>query len=356
VADLPTYVSLLGWLEQAPPVRAGKTARLHLLLGNGFSIAYSFDKFSYSGLLDHAETEGYIGPISQVFFRQLGTQDFELVVKKLQDGADALDLMDAHGFAQPIAQLRREATDLKEALARVLAGVHPERPGDISDDAYLRVRQFIEPFANVYTTNYDLLLYWALMKKFPAADMVDRRSDDGFRDPGYPNAPHVTWDYLKPHKQCIHYLHGALHLFRAGAELKKLTWVRTDEPLIDQIRGELEVDYFPMYVSEGDSDAKLAAIATSDYLSKGLRSLAAIGGGLVTYGLSFSANDRHLMNAIVRSNVTRLAVGLYGTATSAGNTLTRQAVAQMQTDRLVHDDRKPLEAEFFNSASVQLWH
>ncbi|WP_157979542.1 DUF4917 family protein [Kribbella monticola] len=354
MTELPTFASIMAWLA-ATPTSTGRPARLHLVLGNGFSIAYSAATFSYTGLLKQAEESGLIGSMARSFFQQLGTQDFELVVKKLQDAADALEFMDAAGFAGPIEILRREAKDLKEALARILASVHPERPGDIPDDAYLRVRQLIQPFTYVYTTNYDLLLYWALMKSFPQESMVSRMSDDGFRDPGYEGAPHVTWDYLKPQKQNIYYLHGALHLFRAEAELRKLTWVRTDEPLIDQIRAELDAGYFPMYVSEGDSDAKLATIQTSDYLSKGLRSLAEIGGGLAVYGLSFGANDRHLMKAIVRSNVRRMAVGLYGDPASPDNIATRHAVDQLQADRLAHDDRKPLEIEFFDSASVPLW-
>jgi hypothetical protein len=264
--------------------------------------------------------------------------------------------MDAVGFARPIDVLRQEAANLREALARVLASVHPERPSDISDEAYLRVRQFIQPFSRVYTTNYDLLLYWALMKDFPREHLVSRVSDDGFRDPGYIGAPHVTWDYLKPHSQTIFYLHGALHLFRAEAELRKLTWIRTAEALLDQIRTELESDYFPLYVAEGNSDAKLATIQTSDYLSKGLRSLVAISGSVATYGLSFSANDRHLMNAIVRSNVSRMAVSIYGDPDSAVNVATKQAAPALQSARALQERSMSLEVRFFDSASVRLWH
>ena len=40
-------------------------------------------------------------------------------------------------------------------------------------------------------------------------------------------------------RQNIHYLHGALHLFDAGSELKKFTWVNTGRRLTEQIREAL---------------------------------------------------------------------------------------------------------------------
>jgi hypothetical protein len=60
----------------------------------------------------------------------------------------------------------------------------------------------------------------------------------------------------QPHHGNVHYLHGALHLYRGDQRIKKLTWRRTDIALIDQIRR------------------------------------ANIGGGLLAYGLSFS-NSAH---------------------------------------------------------------
>ena len=145
-------------------------------------------------------------------------------------------------------------------------------------------------------------------------------NDDGFRSPDY-EAEYVVWNYLNPHSQTIYYLHGALHLYRDvnTAELQKLTWNRTGSPLIDQIREQLSKDRFPLIVTEGTSSEKLAKIQTSDYLAKGLRSLAAVGGGLLVYGLSFSDNDSHISRAIATSNIKRIAVSLYGEPSSQAN-------------------------------------
>src|SRR5204863_5736534 len=107
------------------------------------------------------------------------------------------------------------------------------------------------------------------------------------------------------YSQSIHYLHGALHLFDAGAELRKYTWRNTGVRLIDQIRTALDAGMFPHIVTEGTADEKLTRIYHSAYLSKCLRSFANIRGGLMILGLAFSANDQHLFKTMVRSKVTR---------------------------------------------------
>ena len=62
------------------------------------------------------------------------------------------------------------------------------------------------------------------------------------------------------HGQNIHYLHGALHLFDAGHQLQKYTWVNTGNALVDQATEALKNDLFPVFVAEGDSKSKLTKI------------------------------------------------------------------------------------------------
>jgi hypothetical protein len=260
-------------------------------------------------------------------------------------------LIDRKKYAAEVGRLNTEIAQLKEALAQVLAGLHPERPYEIDEAAYRRVRAFIDDYNKIYTANYDLLLYWSLMQSFPG--LSGRLSDDGFRDPGY-NVDYVVWDYLDPHNQRVFYLHGALHLFRGDDGLRKLTWIRTEEPLIDQIRAQLASNFFPLYVAEGTSSEKLTRIHTSDYLARAHRSLAAIGGGLLAYGLSFSANDAHIEQAIVRSKVDRLAVSIYGDPSSPDNTTLRTSVTALQ--RASTRPGRILEVQYFDAATLPLWN
>ena len=348
---LDSFANAWDW---ASDVASRPSKKPHLLLGNGFSIAYDSETFSYSALRNEAERLGLVGDISSHMFNALGSEDFEQVIKSLEDAARALRILDPSRYHHDIETLEREAAGLKEALAQVLAGLHPERPGEISDATYLRVRGFLERFAHIFTANYDLLLYWTLMQDFTGRGLVPRRSDDGFRDPGY-DADYVTWNYLAPHSQNVYYLHGALHLYRSEGELIKLTWVRTGEALIDQIRVQLANDSYPLYVAEGSSSEKLERIQTSDYLARGLRSLAACGGGLVCYGLSFAPNDAHLLNAIEHGKVSRLAVSIFGDPSSPPNRQTIASARLLADRREAANSSRPLEVKFYDAGSVDLW-
>jgi hypothetical protein len=330
----------------------------HLMLGNGFSISYDPGIFSYGALLGQAKSSGIITPLAQQFFEENDTQDFELVIRSMTAAQQTLRIMNPIKYETEIAELGKEIRSLKEALASLLAGLHPERPYSVAEDRYARTSSFLECYASIYTTNYDLLLYWTLRQTLTKAG-ANRADDDGFRSKDDDGVEHdcVYWDHLKPFGQTIHYLHGALHLFRGSDGLRKLTWIRTDKALIDQIREQLSSNFFPLYVSEGTSAEKLAKIQSSDYLSKSLRSLAGIGGGLTIYGLSFSDNDQHFTDAIVKSNVKRIAVSIFGDPSSAAN---QETIARVSSLPSLRESRRsgrvpPLEVTFYDALSVNIW-
>lgn len=136
-------------------------------------------------------------------------------------------------------ELARAVDALREILVTTIAAQHPDKPSDIAPEAYARCRTFISHFDNFYTLNYELLLYWALMQKEIDPDVA---GDDGFRTPIDGPATYVTWEVENSDQQTVYYLHGALHLFDAGSELKKYTWINTGVRLIDQIREALKSD------------------------------------------------------------------------------------------------------------------
>ena len=337
------------WASQAP-TRA-KDKKPHLLLGNGFSIAYNPSIFSYNALLQHITNKNSITPTAKALFKKLQTSDFETVINYLSITASTLKIIDAKQYQTLIEALNAEEEALKNSLAEALATLHPDRPMNINDQSYLNVRNFINKHKKIYTANYDLLLYWTLMQDDPNEEF--KASDDGFRSPEELEE-YVVWNSLNPYDQDLYYLHGALHLFRdiSKAELKKLTWKRTKQALIEQIRGELGQNNFPLLITEGSSEEKLSKIQTSDYLSRGLRSLASAGGGAVAYGLSFSANDAHIMKAIQESGIRRLAVSIFGAINDDKNAETKAAIRELAEKR---PDHKSLDIAFFDATSVSLW-
>ncbi len=187
--------------------------RRHLLLGNGFSIALKPDIFSYGSLYENADFAAV--PHVKRLFEALGTQDFEIVIKHLQDAAKVVEVY--RPSAVTLARsLRRDAAAIKDALVTAIAKRHPDRPFDIRPVQYASCRKFVSAFDHIFTLNYDVLLYWALMQD--EVDKLTLRHDDGFRHPeDDPDKPWVSWQ--QANSATVSYLHGALHLFDAGAEI-----------------------------------------------------------------------------------------------------------------------------------------
>lgn len=350
------YDEVIEWAKGAE----GKSGP-HLLLGNGFSMAFNPEQFSYKALKDRADQENEIGVISKRLFDARNTNDFEGVIRELDATVTVLESMDGSEHEELIEQLKREAEDLKDSLARAIADLHPDIHYDIDDEAFRRVGEFLRPYVNIYTTNYDVLLYWVLMKNMEIDATDEDRCDDGFRE-ARPNDDYVVWDNLRSAwKQNIFYLHGALHLFlnEERGELQKVTWSRTSEVLLTQIRQRLSDRSFPLVITEGTSEAKRSKILQSDYLGRNLRSLANVGGGVVVYGLGFSDNDNHLKDAIFKSKATRLAVSLYGDPVSESNLELRSSMSALIMRRQAQAEGnrnvKPLELRYYSADSAELW-
>lgn len=328
--------------EKALEASAGSNQR-HLLLGNGFSIACRPDIFIYGKLFERANFDDI--PRARKAFDALNTTDFERVIKALRDFASLAPL-----YGGQSADATADAHALREVLVRTVANSHPARPSDIKPKEYAACRRFLANFNRIFTLNYDLLLYWALMQDEIEPEVA---CDDGFRKPedNY-EAPYVTWEPDNTYNQNVYYLHGALHLFDAGFELQKYTWVNTGMALIDQIRSALEDNRFPVFVAEGTSGEKFTRIRHSDFLAKAYRSFLPIGGALFVYGHSLAENDDHILKCIARGKTTHLFVSLYGDPASATNKgIIRKATALAKE----RHPKRPLEVAFYDAASTPVW-
>jgi hypothetical protein len=176
--------------------------------------------------------------------------------------------------------------------------------------------------------------------------------DDGFRTPDEGPEDYVTWDVEKTDQQNVFYLHGALHIFDAGSEIQKYTWINTGVPLIDQIREALERNLYPLFVAEGESDGKVTRIRHSDFLARAYRSFAKIGGSLFIYGHSMAPNDEHIVRLIGKSRIRQLFIGLYGDPESPDNRRIRARAAALAASR---SRTRQLAVAFFDAESVRVW-
>ena len=326
----------------------------HLLLGNGFSIALKPDIFTYGSLYENADFSA--APHVPALFEALKTQDFEIVIKHLQDAATVVEVYRPK-LIKLAARLRQDAAAIKDALVAAVARRHPDRPYDIAPGQYAACRRFLATFEHIFTLNYDVLLYWALMQD--EVDDINLCPDDGFRHPeDDPDQPYVTWQ--QANSPTVHYLHGALHLFDRGTDITKYTWSKTDVPIVDQIRLALDEDRFPLFVSEGTSASKRARILHNAYLHKALRSFEACckpaGNAIVVFGHSLAENDNHVLRCIAAGGVEHLLVSLYGDPNSRAN---REAIANAEALVRLREQKRgsrfPLTVTFYDAASARVW-
>jgi hypothetical protein len=326
---------------------AGSTQKV-ALLGNGFSIALFPKIFSYSSLRDRANFVESV-PVQRIF-EALETMDFEAVLRNLASGQ--LIARD-YGLGPEIGDIiAADIALVRDKLVTAIAGSHPPYPHEITDAQYKSCRNFLRHFLKIYTLNYDLLLYWTLMRNEADGQPLD--ADDGFRtSPDDPDADFVTWE--AHHSANVNYLHGALHLFDAGAQLRKYTWIRTGVPLMDQIRTALDTALYPLFVAEGTSATKVDRILHHGYLHRAFRSFESIGGALYVYGHSLAESDDHIFDLLKRcdNKIILLFVSLHGDQSTPSNQIIIQKARAIEAMR--EKCKRRLTVSFFDSDSAHVW-
>lgn len=351
--ELPSLITF----QDAIKMSASETR--HVLLGNGFSIDWKKDVFKYDALMQRANFSS-LKVNSTSLFELLKTKDFEIVIDALRK-ASMLSKLYILTDVSLSSRFAADADELKKILASTIADNHPDIPSEITSSEYTYCRNFLVNFSSIYTLNYDLLLYWVLMHDEGGLDI---KHDDGFRDSDDEDADYVVWDNGNSHGQNIHYLHGALHLFDGGTELKKFTWNKTGIKLIDQIRDALSVNLFPLIVTEGTSEEKLTKINHSGYLHKAKRSFSEIGGSLFIHGHSLADNDDHIISLIPETKINKIFISTMSDLESDSNKdkllkiqvlldKRKDIIKQARSGRKIK--RQEIEVYFYKADSAHVW-
>jgi hypothetical protein len=176
-----------------------------------------------------------------------------------------------------------------------------------------------------------------------------RFGDDGFRMPEEDPASYVSWEVEKSDAQNVLFLHGALHLFDAGAELQKYTWVNTGRRLTDQIREALEQGYYPLIVAEGRSEQKKAKIMHSNYPSRGYRSLPKLSGARFIRGHSLAESDEDIRRPVRRGKSKHVFVSVFGDSDTPAN---REIIARSS---FLGGRRAERRVDFYDAGSAKVW-
>ena len=304
-----------------------------LLIGNGFSAQY----FSYANLLAEANLDKD-GPIKALFDR-LETLDFEAVVRALEN---ATIVERAYGHIAHADQLEIDAQTVREALVTAVNATHPAHRDDLVFH-YESAAAFLSHFSKgqVFTLNYDLLLYWVNLEKGLLTDGFGLGEEiDGGRFKG----PYQEDAYCK-----MFNLHGGLHLFQNGiGEVYKA--LNYGDGLVANITHQItEKKRLPVYVAEGTSKSKLRKINSVEYLRHCYRTLQDTKAAVFVFGHSADPNDAHIYNAIFGSKAQHVYFGVYEPEPEKVAALD----AELAKYKKLGGDR--VEYSFFNSQTAYVW-
>jgi hypothetical protein len=257
-----------------------------LLVGNGASIAV-WNQFQYASLFSKAITDEVEHPLSdddQALFAALGnTINFEQVLSSL---ITAKMVNQALGIRTHLVDNRYGS--IKRALIETVKSLHIPWMG-IPNHVLVSIRNELLKYNYVYSTNYDLLIYWAIMHQ-NLGGFVDYFFSESF-DLGNTD----VWDNGAVAILC---LHGGLHLYRlqSGNTLKRRAL--DGRNLLDLFGEPYYEGATPLFISEGGPKEKLSSINKSDYLSFAYNKFSNHQGGLVIFGHSLSENDQHIVDVI----------------------------------------------------------
>jgi hypothetical protein len=328
-----------GWREAMRPVlsfdeaiEASKSGPITALLGNGFLIAQSGGQFRYTNLLEYSglEEDGLVRNV----FRVLGTVDFEEVMHALEHAAI---IEEAYGETQRAKQFQTDASVVRESLINAVRAVHPGVHFEIPREQADRSTAFLGNFETIFTLNYDLLLYWVMLKS--------RTHADGF---GLGNAIDGFRTFNDGATCSIYYIHGALHLFLSDrGEVKKR--ILTGKTIIDDIASTIiNQKQLPLFVAEGTTIQKIRRISSVSYLKACYDKLSSLNETMLIFGHSVSDNDIHIYDAIFNSpKLERILFCVHNVQKDWGTLRERLARFAVR--------REDIDICYVNAASAHVW-
>jgi hypothetical protein len=281
-------------------MKSNRGRNFHLLMGNGFSMAYDSTIFSYNAL--HEFITKLEDDVLTKLFSIIKTKNFEVIMQQLDNFAE---LIDAFGSDENLKKkVKKAEKKLKQSLLDAVRELHPEHvftvPQEKSDACATFLKRFLATDGYIYTTNYDLLLYWVLMRN------GIMKSIDGFgRERENPDEyvpdDELVYSELRWGKnkegQNIFYVHGALPFFDTGVEIVKEEY-DNQHYLLENISDRIDKGDYPIFVTAGNGHEKLVHIMHNRYLAHCYDSLSNITGSLVTFGFNFGEYDNHVIDAI----------------------------------------------------------
>jgi hypothetical protein len=313
--------NLLDW-----PTLKERTDWTGLLVGNGASIAV-WEQFAYDSIFERAQSSIVDHPLEaedKDIFDAFDTTNFEQVLAALKTSSLVLGVL-----GRDADFLRARYESVQNALFEAIHSVHVGWGASLDFEKKLRrIRDELVNYEWVYSLNYDLILYWAVMSRDRGAGIADFfwRSDLSFNPSDV-----VPKDWASDWTRIV-WLHGGIHLRRHiadGTTFKARPSAESFESLLDKFKTSYSGQITPLLVSEGTAEDKYRSIMRSAYLEFALRSLSEHEGGLVVFGSSLRSEDEHLVRAINAQPIPDLAFSIRA-SNDAATIRTRKAELRAQ--------------------------
>lgn len=303
-----------------------------LLIGNGASLAV-WRKFAYLSLFDEAQTTRNrpLSPTELSVFRALDTSNFEQVLSALKNSIRVNAALTINSSSP-----RHRYFAIKEALIHAVRSVHIPW-SQMQASSLMHINSALSQYQTVYSGNYDLLNYWAVMQAPDAFEPLFRGPDSTF-DLGN-NARQSSATRML-------YLHGGMHLVKNIDGSTRM--LNSSESTLLASFAINQLGDIPLFVNEGSSADKLKAIRSSDYLSFCYSQLSQPKETLCIFGHNLAAQDQHLVKALLQAGMKTLAISIY-----PHNPLFIQQQKQHYASLFAGQD---VELRFFDALSHPLGH
>lgn len=324
------------WPELADEFRGSD-----LLLGNGFSMNLT-PVFGYGSLF--ARFYAKATSQDQAVLSAFNTTNFEFILEDLSMARRVNGILGV-----PTQSVGELADRVREGLIKAIEESHPRKRA-IDWHQLERIATQLGEFQDIFTLNYDALLYHIIMickDRWERGDRSGRYNDYYWNRISPEYLKFMDFQSYKPYKH-VYYLHGALFLFKSMSyetmeQVDVKLCASESYELLDAIASEIRSGTLPLFISEGKSEEKQRAISRSDYLHFASDALEEPRASLVVYGASLGPQDKHIADSI-RRGTPRAALSVY----SQGRT----AEAIEQELNLLRARLPRMKLSFYDSSSL----
>ncbi len=214
----------------------------------------------------------------------------------------------------------RERTEVIKLFIDVLSKMHLGLSEDLStvldDNKKTIFKNNIHNFNKIYTTNFDLKLYY-LFIRLQLFNDIKHNYKDSFSTPYNSISNNYSYrEYTEAYNTATNYfyLHGAIHLLQFCNKKNPCKIANVINNNIchhtNNLLADKDYDIKRVIVIGSTSDVKTKIITENNYLSIAHSTLKELTGDVVIYGCSMDDNDKHIWNSLNSSNIDSIYIGI----------------------------------------------